>query len=921
MNNHNNSSEQYQSLCRLKTLNTIYKDVFDFLIYSVSEVLGVPLCTITIFKESEVYVVATNDDSIEKIWSLDPELKIVEQESGKALNLAPHSTGEFEVKFSKGLPIFHFNGSLVGSLNIFYDKEKELTEFENTFLAKAIKQVNFLVASKLRDQRLENQDTLFNLSRDLIGIISFEGVLISHNPSFTNTLGWSIEEFLGLPLGNIILEEDLEKTAKSMEKLKSGESVVNFTNRFKTKDGEIKWMEWTSTPIMDAEIILTIGRDVTEFVKREQLLEKSEQKFHNLFNNVTGILSIHDLEGNFIDVNPAGLEASGYTEQEMKQSTIFDLISADRKEKVKEYLSAVSECGKASGEMAIVKKSGEKAVWYFMSNLDEDEKGNKRILTSVIDISEQKKLSDELLKAKEEAEEALKVKSQFIANMSHEIRTPLNGIIGFTELALGTKLNDTQKQYLEIINQSGVALYSIINDILDFSKIESNKMKLDLDRVDLEELISETFNIVSFGINKKGLEMLMDIDHNIPRYIWADATRLKQVLVNLLGNALKFTEQGEIKLYVTILEDYGNNKMRLRFGVSDTGIGIHKDKQEEVFSPFTQEDGSITKRYGGTGLGLTISNKLLALGNSILQLDSEQGKGSDFYFDIEFKVEHEETDNGLEDIKRVLIVDDNENNRKILRRMLEIKNIEVEEADSGLKALLIMMDHPEFDVIIMDYHMPVMDGIETIRKIKGLAPSQSCEIPFIVLYSSSDDNQLQAACEELEIESRLVKPIRMRQMYATLAGLKNIASEKPKAPKDIVLEPSSPKLKILIAEDNEINMHLTKLFLLELVPNVIVIEALNGKEAVEKYTHEKPDIVLMDVQMPKMNGLEATQLIRASEEEVEVPIIALTAGSLPGEKERCLDAGMTDFLAKPILQQSLGNMLAKWLGELIYDKN
>ncbi|GGW30194.1 PAS domain-containing hybrid sensor histidine kinase/response regulator [Arenibacter certesii] len=920
MNNNHISTVQDQSLSRLRALNNLYKDIFDFLIYSVSEMLNIGLCTITIFKESEVYVIATTDDSIRKIWPLDPALNTEEEDKGKLLNLAPHSAEKFNVKFSRSLPIIDYKGTLVGSLNIFDDKEKTLTQSENKFLAKAIYQVNFLVASKFRDQRLEKHDNLFTLSNDLIGIISFNGLLITHNPSFTHTLGWSSEKILHSPFTAIIHEDDLDETAKVIQKLMKGESVVNFTNRGKTKGGDIKWMEWTSTPDMDAEVILTIGRDVTEFVKREQLLEKSEQKFHNLFNNVKGILSIHDLEGNFIEVNPAGLAASEYSEQEMKQSSIYDLVAADRKDKIEEYLSAVRDYGKASGEMTIIKKSGKKEVWYFMSTLDEDETGNKRVLTNVIDISERKILADELLKAKEEAEEALKVKSQFIANMSHEIRTPLNGIIGFTELALATKLEETQKQYLEIINQSGVALYNIINDILDFSKIESNKMKLEIDKVDVEEVVSEAFNIVSFGINKKGLEMLIDIDHNIPPYIWADATRLKQILVHLLGNALKFTEKGEIKLYVTILEDCGNNKMRLRFGISDTGIGIHKDKQKEIFSAFTQEDGSITKRYGGTGLGLTISNKLLALGNSNLQLESEQGKGSDFYFDVEFKVEKEDIVNSLEDIKRVLIVDDNENTRKILRRMLEIKNIEVEEADSGLKALLIMMDQPNFDVIIMDYHMPVMDGIETIGKIKGLAPSQSCEIPFIVLYNSSDDDQLQAACDELEVESRLVKPIRMRQMYQTLSGLKNLAVVQPIIAKNEISEPSCPHLKILIAEDNEINMQLTKLFLQGLVPNAAVVEALNGAEAVEKYTQEKPDIVLMDVQMPITNGLEATRQIRASEDEVEVPIIALTAGSLPGEKERCLDAGMTDFLAKPLLQQSLGNMLTKWLGETIYNQ-
>ncbi|WP_077921020.1 PAS domain S-box protein [Spirosoma sp. 209] len=529
------------------------------------------------------------------------------------------------------------------------------------------------------------------------------------------------------------------------------------------------------------------------------------------------------------------------------------------------------------------------------------------------DITEACQQRDELRKAKLLAEQASMAKSEFLANMSHEIRTPLNGVIGFTDLVLKTSLNATQHQYLSIVSQSANALLSIINDILDFSKIEAGKLELSVEKVDLYELSSQAAGIITYQAQQKGLEMLLNLPTNLPRFVHVDSVRLKQVLVNLLGNAVKFTERGEIELKIKPLTDSRQPLVTYRFEVRDTGIGIQPEMQERIFEAFSQADPSTTKKYGGTGLGLTISNKLLGLMGSQLQLTSEPGQGSCFFFDIRLKTELGEPilwrDVNL--IRKVLIVDDNENNRLILRQMFSLKQIQVDEARNGFDALQLLGQHRQYDVILMDYHMPYMDGIETIEKIRANFPSEQQAI--ILLHSSSDDERILRASEELAINQRLVKPIKMVELYHALSRL-NQQEPKPVQPADNPPTRSEPTLvKVLLVEDNHINQLLAKTIVSRIVPNVQISEALNGLEAVEQYTSVQPDLILMDIQMPLMNGYEATQRIRELQQGRHVPIIALTAGTVKGERERCLAAGMDDFVAKPIVEETIVSVFHKWL--------
>jgi PAS domain S-box-containing protein len=533
------------------------------------------------------------------------------------------------------------------------------------------------------------------------------------------------------------------------------------------------------------------------------------------------------------------------------------------------------------------------------------------------DITEATLSREELKQAKIQSEQASIAKSEFLANMSHEIRTPLNGVIGFTDLVLKTTMTDTQKQYLSIVNQSANALLSIINDILDFSKIEAGKLELDIDKCDIYAITSQSADIISFQIQNKGLEMLLNIPANLPRFVWVDDIRLKQVLINLLSNAAKFTESGEIELKIEILQ-YNpevSDEINCRFIVRDTGIGIREEKQAKIFEAFLQEDGSTTKKYGGTGLGLTISNKLLAMMGSQLQLKSVHGVGSTFFFDLLIKSEVGEPIEweNVESIKKVLIVDDNDNNRLILERMLRLLKIESSQVKDGFEALQALESNEKYDAILMDYHMPYMDGLETIRQIRSNFPGFTEELPIVLLNSSADDATVIKGCEELKVNYRLMKPVKLNDVFMCLSRLSQKETTILNSDPNKTDEVTSGAMVVLVAEDNPVNMFLAKTIITKIAPNALILEAVNGTEAVEACKKQIPDLIFMDLQMPEMNGYEATYAIRQLSRERHVPIIALTAGNIVGERDKCLQAGMDDFISKPFVEESIRSVISQFL--------
>lgn len=578
------------------------------------------------------------------------------------------------------------------------------------------------------------------------------------------------------------------------------------------------------------------------------------------------------------------------------------------------FHAAIQEGKSWNLELQITRNDGSNA-WLRSYGIPEIQDGIcKRVFGTAQDITSVKNIEAGLVAAKEEAELANKAKSEFLANMSHEIRTPLNGIIGFTDLLTKTDLNETQQEYLNIVAQSSNALLNTINDILDFSKIEAGKLEIHQTKSSLHELIGESADVVKYQVQSKRLELIVDISTNAAKIVWVDEIRLKQILINLLSNAVKFTEVGEIslRLHPMTSEDF-NGVVTYRFSVTDTGIGIQPDKLLKIFEAFSQEDASTTKKYGGTGLGLTISNKLLELMGSKLEVLSLPGKGSLFFFDLKLKTEASEMVRvqSYDGINKVLIVDNNSNNRTIINRMLLLNKIESQEASSGMEAINLIAEGGQYDVILMDYHMPNMDGLETIRRMKKIFGNPLIEPAFVLLHSSSDEVILRE-CGRLQVTHRLMKPIKIKDLNNILNNLISNA-ETIQHIKAKRAEAIAESFNIIIAEDNAVNMLLAKTIVKRIAPNAVIFEATNGVEAVEIYSKENIDIILMDVQMPDMNGYIATKEIRKISSHRQIPIIAFTAGNVKGEKEKCLSSGMNDFITKPVVASTIEASLKKWL--------
>jgi len=743
------------------------------------------------------------------------------------------------------------------------------------------------------------------------------------NRAACELLAYRIDEVIGLPIASVDVCYTAEAVKPLEEMLRSTGKPIEYRARYRRKDGSLRNIDATAslTEHGDREICIISFKDITEQKTADRERKRQQALMAALINSIPDIISYRDPKGVFLGCNEAFTHLRGRAAEDLIGHTAEEVFPAQRAEIIRardeEVLRSLQ---KSTLEELVAYPDGREVLLETVRNPLRDEKGKLLgILAIGRDVTERKKAEREIHRAKELAEEATRAKTDFLANMSHEIRTPMNAIIGMSHLALKTDLTPRQRDYIAKVQASGQHLLGIINDILDFSKVEAGKLTVEHADFELEALMENVANLITEKSAAKGLELVFDISPDVPRRLVGDSLRLGQILINYANNAVKYTEKGEVVIAARVQEHAGEEVL-LHFSVTDTGIGLTDEQKGRLFQSFQQADTSTTRKYGGTGLGLAISRNLAQLMGGDVGVESRIGHGSTFWFTVRVGVGQARSRELLPvpDLRnrRALVVDDSDSARAVLADMLQGMTFSVVEASSGREAIRAVEEAAQrgepFDIVYLDWRMPEMDGIETAQRLKSLDLPQA---PFIVMATAHGREEVLKQAESVGIENVLIKPINPSMLFDTTIGVLSGRHAEPRH--SSAAGPSDAKLasvkgaRILLVEDNDINQHVACEILQD--AGFVVEVAENGQIGLEMVQRRRYDLVLMDMQMPVMDGVTATAEIRKLGRFADLPIVAMTANAMQRDRERCIAAGMNGFVTKPINPDELCAVLLKWI--------